>query len=255
MLGVSLRGRRARELAEQGGALTRFAAQLRNRRQGRAPGSPEGPRPGHWIPHRGEHGSALILTPPGWERPVGMVYRGGRRFERRGRSLSWPAPMTPVVLVCLGPLVTCASRVVRGRRRGTPKGGVRVFTGPLAQVTTGWEPQGWGHLEGGRPRPERGRRPPKSGRGDRIRPRRRSSGPATGQEPPPASVEAGGGGRMAAVGDPAGAGRGRRGVEAAKLAAEGWRTWDAGPGPWITLKGRRLRRWSLRREAPDGSGC
>lgn len=35
---------------------------------------------------------------------------------------------------------------------------------------------------------------------------------------------------------------------AAKLAAEGWRTWAAGLGPWITLEGRRLRRWSLRRE-------
>ncbi len=40
---------------------------------------------------------------------------------------------------------------------------------------------------------------------------------------------------------------------AAKLAAEGWRTWEPGPGPWITLEGRQLRRWSLRRETPDAS--
>ena len=37
-------------------------------------------------------------------------------------------------------------------------------------------------------------------------------------------------------------------VWAASLAAQGWRMWEAGPGPWITLEGRRLRRWSLRRE-------
>lgn len=34
---------------------------------------------------------------------------------------------------------------------------------------------------------------------------------------------------------------------ARNLAVQGWRTWDAGIGPWITLEGRRLRRWSLRR--------
>ena len=34
---------------------------------------------------------------------------------------------------------------------------------------------------------------------------------------------------------------------AAKLAAEGWRTWAAGAGPWIKLDGRLIRRWSLRR--------
>jgi hypothetical protein len=38
---------------------------------------------------------------------------------------------------------------------------------------------------------------------------------------------------------------------ARKLAEQGWRTWDAGVGPWITLEGRQLRRWSLRRETPD----
>jgi len=36
-----------------------------------------------------------------------------------------------------------------------------------------------------------------------------------------------------------------------KLAAGGWRTWAAGTGPWITLEGRRLRRWSLRKEIAD----
>ena len=36
------------------------------------------------------------------------------------------------------------------------------------------------------------------------------------------------------------------------LADQGWRTWAAGSGPWIDLAGRRLRRWSLRREtSPD----
>lgn len=40
---------------------------------------------------------------------------------------------------------------------------------------------------------------------------------------------------------------------APKLAAEGWRTWDAGSGPWIELTGRRLRRWSLRRDVPQSS--
>ena len=37
---------------------------------------------------------------------------------------------------------------------------------------------------------------------------------------------------------------------AAKLAEQGCRMWEPGPGPWITLEGRRLRRWSLRRETP-----
>lgn len=32
---------------------------------------------------------------------------------------------------------------------------------------------------------------------------------------------------------------------AAQLAAERWRTWDAGTGAWITLEGRRRRPWSL----------
>ena len=32
---------------------------------------------------------------------------------------------------------------------------------------------------------------------------------------------------------------------------EGWRMWEPGPRPWITLEGRRLRRWSLRREVQD----
>ena len=35
---------------------------------------------------------------------------------------------------------------------------------------------------------------------------------------------------------------------ARELAEQGWRTWTPGPGPWITLEGRRLRRWSLRRD-------
>ena len=33
------------------------------------------------------------------------------------------------------------------------------------------------------------------------------------------------------------------------VAAEGWQTWHA-PGVWITLEGRRERRWSLRRQCP-----
>ncbi len=41
---------------------------------------------------------------------------------------------------------------------------------------------------------------------------------------------------------------------AAKLAVEGWRTWTPGPGPWIVLEGRTVRRWSLRRYTPDSSG-
>jgi len=41
---------------------------------------------------------------------------------------------------------------------------------------------------------------------------------------------------------------------AASLAEEGWRMWEPGPGPWITLEGRRLRRWSLRRETPQVGG-
>jgi hypothetical protein len=35
---------------------------------------------------------------------------------------------------------------------------------------------------------------------------------------------------------------------AASLAEQAWRMWEPGPGPWISLEGRRLRRWSLRRE-------
>lgn len=42
---------------------------------------------------------------------------------------------------------------------------------------------------------------------------------------------------------------------AAALAAQGWRPWDAGAGPSITLEGRRLRRWSLRREASTPAGA
>ena len=34
---------------------------------------------------------------------------------------------------------------------------------------------------------------------------------------------------------------------AASLAEQGRRMWEPGPGPWITLEGRRLRRLSLRR--------
>lgn len=30
------------------------------------------------------------------------------------------------------------------------------------------------------------------------------------------------------------------------LAAAGWRMW-IGPGPWVDVNGRRVRRWSLRR--------
>jgi hypothetical protein len=35
---------------------------------------------------------------------------------------------------------------------------------------------------------------------------------------------------------------------AASLAEQGWRMWEPGPGPWISLEGRRLRRWRLRSE-------
>ena len=41
---------------------------------------------------------------------------------------------------------------------------------------------------------------------------------------------------------------------ARELSENGWRTWAAGSGPWITLEGRRLRRWSLRREVQDRTG-
>ena len=34
---------------------------------------------------------------------------------------------------------------------------------------------------------------------------------------------------------------------AAELAEQGWRMWTPGPGPWVTINGRRVRRWSLRR--------
>lgn len=34
---------------------------------------------------------------------------------------------------------------------------------------------------------------------------------------------------------------------AAQLAAEGWRMWRPGAGPWVSINGRRVRRWSLRR--------
>ena len=40
---------------------------------------------------------------------------------------------------------------------------------------------------------------------------------------------------------------------AAALSEQGWRMWEPGPGPWTTLEGRRLRRWSLRREMPGGA--
>ena len=40
---------------------------------------------------------------------------------------------------------------------------------------------------------------------------------------------------------------------AAAMAEQGWRMWEPGPGPWITLEGRRLRRWSLRRERPEAT--
>lgn len=36
---------------------------------------------------------------------------------------------------------------------------------------------------------------------------------------------------------------------AARVAAEGWRMWTPGPGPWVSVNGKRLRRWSLRRES------
>ena len=39
-----------------------------------------------------------------------------------------------------------------------------------------------------------------------------------------------------------------------KVAGQGWRMWEPGPGPWITVNGRRLRRWSLRRETPESDG-
>lgn len=35
---------------------------------------------------------------------------------------------------------------------------------------------------------------------------------------------------------------------ARRLAAEGWQMWSPGPGPWIELNGRRVRRWNVRRE-------
>lgn len=34
---------------------------------------------------------------------------------------------------------------------------------------------------------------------------------------------------------------------ATALAEQGWRSWDAGAGPWVTIGVRRVRRWSLRR--------
>ena len=46
---------------------------------------------------------------------------------------------------------------------------------------------------------------------------------------------------------------GNEGAWAAALSEQGWRMWEPGPGPWITLEGRRLRRWSLRRETPGGA--
>ena len=39
---------------------------------------------------------------------------------------------------------------------------------------------------------------------------------------------------------------------ARELAQQGWRTWEPGAGPWITLGRRRVRRWSLRRERTAG---
>jgi hypothetical protein len=38
---------------------------------------------------------------------------------------------------------------------------------------------------------------------------------------------------------------------AADLAEQGWQMWEPGPGPWIKLEGRRLRRWSIRGETPN----
>ena len=38
---------------------------------------------------------------------------------------------------------------------------------------------------------------------------------------------------------------------AASLAWQGWRMWEPGSGPWITLEGRRFRRWSLHRAPVD----
>lgn len=35
---------------------------------------------------------------------------------------------------------------------------------------------------------------------------------------------------------------------ARRLAAEGWQMWLPGSGPWVELNGRRVRRWSVRRE-------
>lgn len=34
---------------------------------------------------------------------------------------------------------------------------------------------------------------------------------------------------------------------AAAVAADGWRMWKPGSGSWVSINGRRLRRWSLRR--------
>jgi hypothetical protein len=36
------------------------------------------------------------------------------------------------------------------------------------------------------------------------------------------------------------------------LAAEGWQMWLPGSGPWVELNGRRVRRWSVRREGGGG---
>lgn len=37
---------------------------------------------------------------------------------------------------------------------------------------------------------------------------------------------------------------------ATRLAGEGWRMHTPGPGSWVTVNGRRVRRWSLRFDGP-----
>lgn len=32
------------------------------------------------------------------------------------------------------------------------------------------------------------------------------------------------------------------------LAAQGWQIWAPGAGPWVELNGRRVRRWTVRRQ-------
>ncbi len=174
------------------------------------------PRPGRWFHTlHGERGT--------FRNPDSTRYRESWVCHE-GVRVSLLAPMTGSSQGWQGGPRSPSPERPSGRRRGQAKG-----RGPIAHMgdcrkSCGLEPFGVCHTAGDRP-PKR-RNPRNRVTGDKVRPRRGKSGPATGEEPPPTSDEAGGGSVWLSA----------CACRRETLVDQTRRKRDAGSGPWITRR-------------------